>query len=163
MSDEETKPKEEATPPTENKPAAEEKKDDTPLFDRVVDELTENTFDALMKEAEKQVKMMPNQTKSYAEEGIDFLKKHKGELVGLGKEGLSRFLHLLGLGEKAQARDHYIKTKLGPDELIALMSKNAEEIAAAADKKKEFNEQANAFLVGLSRFTYRIVAGLLLA
>lgn len=131
------------------------------IYDTVVTKLTSEAFDSLMKEADKQIKSMPFQTKSYAEEGIKFIKANKGDLIGLGKEGFQRFLTLLGLGEQAQARDEYIRTQLGPAELIALMNKNAEAIAVAAEKKKAFAAKANNFLVGLSKFAYNLIVTIL--
>ena len=77
---------------------------------------------------------------------LAYVKEHKEDFVDLGEAGFTELLNLLGAGAKNKAREHFIRTKLGPDGLIAMMQENNKAMQAAVEQKAKLEDQFISFL-----------------
>jgi len=155
-------PKEEMpkSEPKEEKPKEKPKAASKPKEKPAAKKEDPGWYDAMLKEGEKKAEDLPPQLKGHAKVALNYLKDHKEDLFDLGKAGLDEFLNLLSSGAKGKARDHFIRTKLGPDGLIAAMKENNEALKEATIKRATFEAQATEFLKTLGNLAVNVLRSL---
>lgn len=113
------------------------------------EDLVTDWLDALLAEGQENTAKLPPQMQGEARVALAYVAEHKDAFVGMGKAGFSEVVSLLASGAKGKAREAYIRTKLGPDGLIALMMENNEAMGAATARSKEAEQQFYDFLKAL--------------
>ena len=104
---------------------------------------------------------LPPQTQGHVRVAITYLEEHSADIVGLGKRGFLELLNLVSVGAQNEAREHYIRTQLGPDGLIALMTANTEEMGTAYAKAKQAEAQFWAFIYGVGALGLRLLRAII--
>jgi len=119
-------------------------------------------FDALVLLAQQQAAALPEKLHYTAGVALKYLSDNKQALIVLGESGCKEFLGLLALGKNGEARDHYIKTVMGPDAIIAQLRKNNKDIHAAMLRKVQLEQAFNSLLTQIGLFALNILVQIIL-
>ena len=122
---------------------------------------TSDWYDLLINGGYDKMEDIPPQFHGSARIGLSYLKEHKDEMIGLGESAFLELFSMLSTGARGKARDLFVRTKLGPDGLIALMETNNEQLHKATIESEKFSAQFNAFLSTVGDFGIRIIRTLL--
>lgn len=155
----EPEPEPEPKPVPEPEPAPEPEPEPVPEPPK---EYTGDWYDKLIDKARDEYEeKLPHQLHQVTEETLDYLKKHKSDMIDLGEEGFQRIIDLFAGGYKSKAKDEFIRTKLGPDGLIAAMKKSNDAMEKAAVDSAKFEAQFNAFLKAVGNIAVNALKTLL--
>jgi len=113
-------------------------------------------LDKAIADAKKRAEKFSPQTKGAALDALDVLASQKGNLADLGEEGFKSFLSYLSEGKNQTAKDHFIRTKMGPKLLIANMRASTDGILKAKKEADALEATVNEILVAVTNFGIRL-------
>jgi hypothetical protein len=167
---EEPKPEVTEAPPKEEKPKkkavladAYEESEKKPKAEKKskIKEYAGDWYDKLMGKAGDACQELPDNIQPIAADALKYMTDNKSMFLDLGEEAFKELFNFLGGGEKAKARDHFIRTKLGPDGLIALMKKNNALMKESMEKRAGFEVMFMEFLKVVGKYGLNLLKTLL--
>jgi len=148
-------------PKAEEKPKPRPKAEEPRVEPKVKGDPKGDWYDKLVAKAADQSKTLPAKLQGPVDDGLAFLVDYKDDLLDLGEDAFGQVVDLLGSGKKNEARVVFIKTKLGPEGLIAEMKRSTKAMLKATEKRASFDAKFNAMVTAASTFAFNVLKTLL--
>lgn len=116
----------------------------------------------LLVKGKENLDKVPPQMRGSARIALAYVEENKTDFIDLGEQGFAELLGLLCSDAKGKARDHYIRTQLGPDGLIVCMMDTNVALEEAVTKAKKCEQQFYAFLNVVGGLGVNLLRSLLL-
>jgi hypothetical protein len=148
-------------PPAEEPPAEEPPKEEPPKEEPPKEKsLGDGWYDKILDMASGKLKDLPDPLEDAGGKAIDYFKENKADFINMGEELFERFIGFFSNGQKGKAKDLFIKSQLGPDDLIAAMRKSTAAMKKGTEKRNRLEEAANRFISLLTSLGCNVIKSL---